>query len=115
MQATQGPHELSTESIEAHREHAHELLRTLREEAGREAGALGVGEEVLDDCYAQLLTLEVDRRGLEREMTTLAESGDPAVASRLRQLSILVRSVVDAGEQLRSALEAERVRFEREA
>jgi hypothetical protein len=61
--------------------------------------------ELVVDGYAHVLALEVDRLRLEREIARLAESGDPGVAEQLRELSIVLRDVTRASEELRARLD----------
>ena len=68
--------------------------------------------ELIVDGYAHLLALDTDRLRLEREIARLAESGDPAVAAELRELSVLLRSVTHTTEELRKVLGAVRARAE---
>ncbi|HTA15661.1 MAG TPA: hypothetical protein VK781_12470 [Solirubrobacteraceae bacterium] len=92
---------------------AESLIGVLSEEdvlltRGRE-GSL----ELLVDGYAHVLALDVDRMRLKREITRLAESGDPRVAGELRELSALLHDVTETSAELRGRLDAVRVRVER--
>ena len=69
--------------------------------------------ELLVDGYAHVLALDVDRMRLKREITRLAESGDPRVAGELRELSALLHDVTETSAELRGRLDAVRVRVER--
>jgi hypothetical protein len=68
--------------------------------------------ELIVDGYAHVLTLDVDRMRLEREIARLAQSGDPRVAGELRELSALLRGVTSTSEELRRLLDAVRVHVE---
>lgn len=61
--------------------------------------------ELVVDGYAHVLALDVDRLRLEREIARLAESGDPGVAEQLRELSLVLRNVTRASEELRARLD----------
>lgn len=68
--------------------------------------------ELVVDGYAHVLALDVDRRRLEREITRLAEAGDPEMAGRLSELSALLRRMARASEGLRGRLSELRARLE---
>jgi hypothetical protein len=68
--------------------------------------------ELLVDGYAHVLALDVDGMRLEREITRLAEAGDPEVAGELRELSALLHDVTSTSAELRARLDAVRVRVE---
>lgn len=68
--------------------------------------------ELIVDGYAHVLALDVERLRLEREIAQLAESGDPHVAGKLRELSAQLREVTVTSEHLRRLLDAARVRVE---
>ena len=68
--------------------------------------------ELLVDGYARVLALDLDRRKLEREIAHLAESGDPGVAERLRELSIVLRRVTRVSDELRARLDRTRAGVE---
>jgi hypothetical protein len=68
--------------------------------------------ELVVDGYAHVLALEVDRRRLESEIARLAESGDPGMAGKLSELSVLLRCMTRASEELRDRLSAFRTRLE---
>jgi hypothetical protein len=78
---------------------------------GPESSAGGPLELVVDG-YAHVLALDVDRRRLEREVARLAEAGDPGMASRLSELSGLLRRMTRVSEELRARLDALRARLE---
>ena len=69
--------------------------------------------ELLVDGYAHVLALDVDAMRLEREITRLAESGDPEVAGELRELSALLHHLTSTSAELRGLLDAARARVER--
>jgi hypothetical protein len=86
------------------------LIRALSDE-----GAFLADPATLDlvvDGYAHVLTLDVDRVRLEREIARLAESGDPTAAAELRDLSVMLRWITRTCAQLREALRAVRARGE---
>jgi len=68
--------------------------------------------ELVVDGYAHVLALDVDRVRLEREIARLAESGDPAAASQLRELSVMLRWMTRTCKQLRELLSSARARAE---
>lgn len=68
--------------------------------------------ELVVDGYAHVLTLDVDRVRLEREIARLAETGDPAAAAELRELSVTLRCMTRTSEQLRDVLSSVRARAE---
>ncbi len=68
--------------------------------------------DLVVDGYAHVLALDVDRRRLEREITRLAEAGDPEMAARLSELSALLRRMGRASEDLRGRLSELRARVE---
>ncbi len=68
--------------------------------------------ELIVDGYAHVLVLDVDRRSLERDVRRLAEMGDPTAAQMLRELSLLLRAIKRATQELRDALSAARARAE---
>jgi hypothetical protein len=86
-------------------------MRTLSDEdALRQATPSSL--ELIVDGYAHVLALDVDRMRMEREIARLAESGDPAVAGELRELSVVVRCLTRTSAQLRDLLAAVRARIE---
>lgn len=68
--------------------------------------------DLVVDGYAHVLALDVDRRRLEREITRLAEAGDPEMVGRLSELSALFRRMGHASEDLRGRLSELRARLE---
>jgi hypothetical protein len=68
--------------------------------------------EFVVDGYAHVLALDVDRRRLEREITRLAEIGDPEMVGQLSELSALLRRMARASEDLRDRLSELRARLE---
>jgi hypothetical protein len=69
--------------------------------------------ELIVDGYAHVLALDIDCMRMEREIARLAESGDPAVAGELRELSVVVRCLRRTSAQLRELLRTVRERIER--
>jgi hypothetical protein len=102
--AQQGPDHLRTR--------AESLIRTLSEEDLLATRSKDSSLELIVDGYAHVLALDVDRMRLEREIARLAQSGDPHVAGELRELSALSRNVSSTSEELRSLLDAARIRVE---
>jgi hypothetical protein len=88
------------------------LTATLSEEDTAANRTTKSSLELVVDGYAHVLTLDVDRLRLEREIARLAESGDPGMAGELRELSALLRRVTRASEELRGRLDAFRTRVE---
>jgi hypothetical protein len=68
--------------------------------------------ELVVDGYAHVLALDVDRVRVQREIARLAESGDPAAASQLRELSVMLRCLTRTCTQLRELLSSARARAE---
>jgi hypothetical protein len=68
--------------------------------------------DLVVDGYAHVLALDVDRLRLRREITRLAESGDPAAAAQLQELSAMLRWMTRTCQQLREVLSAVRARAE---
>jgi hypothetical protein len=93
------------------RKQAESLIRTLSDEEAL-AGAAKSSLELIVDGYAHVLALDVDRMRMEREIARLAESGDPAVAGELRELSVVVRCLTRTSAQLRDLLSTVRERIE---
>jgi len=92
------------------RRQAELLTATLSDETTTSAlGASGLSELIVDG-YARVLSLDVERLGLEREITRLAESGDPGMAGELRELSAVLRRVIQASGALRVCLDGLRAR-----
>jgi hypothetical protein len=92
---------------------AESLIRTLSEEDVVATRARASTLELIVDGYAHVLALDVERTRLEREIGRLAQSGDPGVVGKLRELSALLRDVSSTSEQLRGLLDAARARVER--
>ncbi len=68
--------------------------------------------DLVVDGYAYVLALDVDRVRLEREIARLAESGDPGAATKLRELSVMLRWMTRTCNQLRELLSRVRARAE---
>jgi len=94
------------------RRRAEALIRTLSDEDAGADRATKSSLELIVDGYAHVLALDVDRIRLEREIARLAESGDPALAAELRELSMVLRCVTRTSERLRDLLSAVRARVE---
>lgn len=88
------------------------LIRTLSDEDTL-AHATKSLLELIVDGYAHVLALDVDRMRMEREIARLAESGDPAVAGQLQELSGVVRCLMRTSERLRTLLRSVREGIER--
>jgi hypothetical protein len=82
---------------------AESLIRALSDERLVARQPPRSSTEVVDG-YAHVMALDVDRMRLEREIARLAESGDPRVASELKDLSVLLRRVRSTSVQLRALL-----------
>jgi len=89
---------------------AESLIRSLSEPAPATQHAAAGSADAIVDGYAHVLTLDIDRMRLEREIAHLAESGDPRVADELRELSILLRHVKQTSDRLRDQLSSVRAR-----
>jgi hypothetical protein len=98
--------------IDTLRVHAESLIRELADESAVLADGTESSLQLIVDGYAHVLALDVDCLRLERELVRLAESGDPRVASELRELSKLLRSAMRTSEELRKALSVARARVE---
>jgi hypothetical protein len=92
---------------------AESLIRTLSQEDVVATRARASTLELIVDGYAHVLALDVERTRLEREIGRLAQSGDPDVAGKLRELSALLGDVSSTSEQLRRLLDTARARVER--
>lgn len=92
------------------RSQAQRLIDALSEEPTDEAHAATL--ELVVDGYAHVLVLDVDRVRVEREIARLAESGDPAAAPQLRELSVMLRWMTCMGTRLRELLSTTRARAE---
>ena len=68
--------------------------------------------ELIVDGYAHVLALDIDCMRMEREIARLAESGDPAVAGELRELSVVIRCLRRTSARLRDLLRTVRERIE---
>ena len=112
MPATPAPHHTPVHHGPDYlRRQAESLIRTLSdEEALTDAAKSSL--ELIVDGYAHVLALDVDRMRMEREIARLAESGDPAVAGELRELSVVVRCLSRTSAQLRDLLSTVRARIE---
>lgn len=93
------------------RRQAESLISTLSDEDAL-ADATKSSLELIVDGYAHVLALDIDCMRMEREIARLAESGDPAVAGELRDLSVLVRCLRRTSAQLRELLRTVRERIE---
>jgi hypothetical protein len=93
------------------RRQAESLIRTLSDEDVL-TRATTSSLELIVDGYAHVLALDVDRMRMEREISRLAESGDPAVAGELRELSVVLRCLTRTSERLRDLLATVRERIE---
>ncbi len=96
------------------RSRAEERIRALAEDSSGARAPTGKSMELVVDGYAQVLALDVNSLRLRRELSRLAEAGDPAHAADLRELSALLRILTATAEQLRHALGAARARAERD-
>jgi hypothetical protein len=123
LSATSIPHNSIQPGTERLCEQAEALFASL---AGADASASSSGGgapgsftgsgslELVVDGYAHVLALDVDRRRLEREIARLAEAGDPGMATRLSELSALLRRMTRVSEELRGYLNELRARLERD-
>jgi hypothetical protein len=93
------------------RRQAESLISTLSDDEAL-AHAPKSSLELIVDGYAHVLALDIDCMRMEREIARLAESGDPAVAGELRDLSVVVRCLRRTSAQLRDLLRAVRERVE---
>ena len=111
MTATPAPHQPPIDHDHAHLRHQAEALISA---LSAEDALLGdpATLDLVVDGYAQVLALDVDRVRLEREIAQLAESGDPAVAPQLRELSVTLRWMTRTCNQLRELLRTVRARAE---
>jgi hypothetical protein len=109
--ATPAPNNLPIEhDPEYLRSQAQRLIDALSEEHAYESDETTL--ELVVDGYAHVLALDVDRVRVEREIARLAESGDPAAASQLRELSVMLRWMTRTCKQLRELLGSARARAE---
>ena len=112
MPATPAPHQTPVHHGPDYlRRQAESLIRTLSDEQALTDAAKG-SLELIVDGYAHVLALDVDRMRMEREIARLAESGDPAAAGELRELSVVVRCLTRTSAQLRDLLSTVRERIE---
>lgn len=113
LPATPAPHHCPVQHSSDHLcSEAESLIIALSDEAAVIGDATTSSLELIADGYAHVLALDVERLRLERQIARLAESGDPAVAAQLRELSMLLRSLTRTSEKLRDALSALRARAE---
>lgn len=111
MSATPAPNHYPIEhDPEYLRSESQRLIDALSEEHTDESDEATL--ELVVDGYAHVLTLDVDRVRVEREIARLAESGDPAAASQLRELSVMLRCMTRTCSQLRELLSSARARSE---
>jgi hypothetical protein len=112
LPATPAPHHTPVQHGPDYlRRQAESLIRTLSDEDAL-AEATTSSLELIVDGYAHVLALEVDCMRIEREIARLAESGDPAAAPQLRELSVVVRCLTRTSVRLRELLRSVRERFE---
>jgi len=112
LPATPAPHHTPVQHGPDYlRRQAESLIRTLSDEDAL-AAATTSSLELIVDGYAHVLALEVDCMRIEREIARLAESGDPAVAPQLRELSVVARSLTRTSARLRDLLGSVRERIE---
>ena len=112
LPATPAPHQTPVHHGPDYlRRQAELLIRTLSDE-DMLAHATNSLLELVVDGYAHVLALDVDRMRMEREIARLAESGNPAVAGELQELSGLVRCLTRTSERLRALLRSVRERIE---
>jgi hypothetical protein len=113
LPATPAPHHCPVQHRSDHLcNEAESLIIALSDEAAVVGDATTSSLELIADGYAHVLALDVERLRLERQIARLAESGDPAIAAQLRELSMLLRSLTRTSEKLRDALSALRARAE---
>lgn len=93
------------------RRQAESLIRTLSDEDAL-THATKSSLDLIVDGYAHVLALDIDRMRMEREIARLAESGDPAVAGELRELSVVLRCLTRTSQRLRDLLATVRARIE---
>ena len=114
MTATPAPNQCPSKQDSDHlRSHAETLISSLyeQEELAADAG-IGPLENLIVDGYAHVLALDIERQRLERRIARLAESGDPALASELRENAMTLRAMTRCCEELREVLTSVRVRTE---
>jgi hypothetical protein len=93
---------------------AESLIGTLSKQDLLETRSQAEALEFIVDGYAHVLALDVDRVKLEREISQLAQAGDPGAAGELRELSRHLRGVASTSERLRRLLDEARIRVERQ-
>jgi hypothetical protein len=94
---------------------AESLLRTLSQEDVTATRSRASSLELIVDGYAHVLALDVERKRREREIASLAHSGDPQAAGELRALSAQLVHLTATSKELRGLLDAARIRIERRA